>query len=254
MIDTSDIVKYSPDTMTRKRYIGDRNAIIETRTASVTTSAHSLVYADGILISNLLGNGYAYPSRWNMVMPEELKRVDFFFGPFSAAYGGSSVGTTVLMTTNMPDRLTLGAKAQAFNESFGYLGHRGTYQGTGVSGLVGDLTAFGLSWVLGADRLESHGHPMTYAVLGAPTTCTGSCLGSTPAVTGTSSYVDPYGKIQTAIGGQSLDHTIQDTFKLKLEQSVGSLKLRYTLGSWRNHSDNRAQSWLTDAEIGRAHV
>ena len=47
VINTEDIVKYSPDTMTRKRYIGDRNAIIETRTASVTASARSLVYADG---------------------------------------------------------------------------------------------------------------------------------------------------------------------------------------------------------------
>ena len=43
VINTEDIVKYSPDTMTRKRYIGDRKALIETRTASVTSSARSLV-------------------------------------------------------------------------------------------------------------------------------------------------------------------------------------------------------------------
>jgi iron complex outermembrane recepter protein len=247
VIDTSDIVKYSPDTMTRKRYIGDRNAIIETRTGSVTTSAHSLVYVDGILISNLLGNGYAYPARWNMVMPEELNRVDFFFGPFAAAYGGSSVGTTVLMTTTMPDHFTVSAKAQAFSEDFGYLGHSGTYTGESYSASVGDRTGFGLSWLLGADRLESHGHPMTYATLGAPTTCTGSCPASTPVVSGTATFVDPYGVTQTAIGGQSLDTTVQDTFKLKLEQALGSVKVRYTLGGWSNKTFNAAQSWLTDA-------
>ena len=63
VINTEDIVKYSPDTMTRTRYIGDRNAIIQTRTSSVTSSARALVYADDVLLSNLLGNGFAYPAR-----------------------------------------------------------------------------------------------------------------------------------------------------------------------------------------------
>jgi iron complex outermembrane receptor protein len=117
--------------------------------------------------------------------------------------------------------------------------------------MVGDRTAGGLSWLLGADRLESHGHPMTYATLGAPVTCTGACASGSPVVTGTATYVDPYGKTQTAIGGQSLDHTLQDTFKFKLEYRIAdTIRARYTLGGWQNHTDNRAQSWLTDAAGG----
>ncbi len=248
LIDTSDIVKYSPDTMTRKRYIGDRNAIIETRTASVTTSSHSLVYADGVLISNLLGNGYSYPARWNMVMPEELSRVDFFFGPFSAAYAGNSVGTTVLMTTRMPTSLLIAAKAQAFAESFDYLGRADTYRGSSYSGLVGDRTASGISWLLGVDHLDSHGHPMTYAQLGAAVSCTGSCASGSPVVSGGVSYVDPYGATQTLVGAQSIDHTVQDTFKLKLGYELGkTVHARYTLGSWHNRTDNGVSSWLQDA-------
>ena len=59
--------KGDPRVQVRKRYIGDRNSIIATRTSGQTSSARSLVYADGVLLSNLLGNRYDFPPRWNMV-------------------------------------------------------------------------------------------------------------------------------------------------------------------------------------------
>jgi hypothetical protein len=34
-----------------------------------------MVYADGILLSNLLDNGASFTPRWGMVMPEEIERV-----------------------------------------------------------------------------------------------------------------------------------------------------------------------------------
>ena len=44
----------------RKRYIGDYNhAILSTRASGTGNSARSAVYADGILLSNYLGNGIA---------------------------------------------------------------------------------------------------------------------------------------------------------------------------------------------------
>jgi iron complex outermembrane receptor protein len=52
----------------RKRYIGDYNhAILSSRASGTGNSARSLVYADGILLSNLLGNGVgglSFPPRW----------------------------------------------------------------------------------------------------------------------------------------------------------------------------------------------
>jgi iron complex outermembrane receptor protein len=41
------------------------------------------VYADGILLSNLLGNGAFFTPRWALVTPEEIERVDVLYGPFS---------------------------------------------------------------------------------------------------------------------------------------------------------------------------
>lgn len=81
VINTEDVVKYLPNVQIRKRYIGDRNSIIATRTSDQTSSARSLLYVDGLQLSNLLGNSYAYPPRWNLVSPEEISRVDMVYGP-----------------------------------------------------------------------------------------------------------------------------------------------------------------------------
>ena len=68
-------------------------------------SARSLVFADGIQLSNLLGNGVgglSFPPRWGLVMPEEIERVDVMHGPFPTAYSGNSVGAVVDYQTRMP--------------------------------------------------------------------------------------------------------------------------------------------------------
>lgn len=106
--DSEDALKYLPSLLVRKRYIGDYNhAILSSRASGTGNSARSAVYADGILLSNFLGNGVSglgFPPRWGMVTPDEIERVDVMYGPFSAAYPGNSVGAVVDYTTRMPDR------------------------------------------------------------------------------------------------------------------------------------------------------
>lgn len=243
VINTEDIVKYSPDTMTRKRYIGDRNAIIETRTASVTSSARSLVYADGFLLSNLLGNSFSYPPRWNMVAPEEVKRVDFFFGPYSAAYAGNSLGTTVIMTTRMPQQFEATGKAQYFNEDFSLYGHKADFSGSNAQASVGNRSG-NLSWLLGFTQLDSQGHPMQYAVAEGA----GSAHTSGTAVTGFAADTNITGTRRLILGETSRDTTHQKTFKLKLAYDfTPTLKGRYWLSSWQNDSYNQVTSYLKDA-------
>ncbi|MEP6721908.1 MAG: Plug domain-containing protein, partial [Variovorax sp.] len=84
--DAEDTLKYLPSLVVRKRYIGDYNhAVLATRASGTGNSARSMVYADGIPLSNLLGNGATFAPRWGMVSPEEIERVDVMYGPFSAA-------------------------------------------------------------------------------------------------------------------------------------------------------------------------
>ena len=59
-LDAEDALKYLPSLLVRKRYDGDYNhAVLATRASGTGNSARSMVYADGILLSNLLGNGAA---------------------------------------------------------------------------------------------------------------------------------------------------------------------------------------------------
>lgn len=241
VINTEDIVKYSPDTMTRKRYIGDRNAIIETRTAGVTASARSLVYADGLLLSNLLGNNYAYPPRWNMVLPEEVQRVDFFFGPYSAAYPGNSMGTTVLMSTRMPAKFEATGKVQGFSENYTLYDHHSVNNGGAISATVGNK-ADRLAWLLGFNQLQSTGHPMQYGLLGSASASAGI------PTTGWKQDTDILGNKRIIIGEINQEETTQHSFKAKLSYDLAThLKLQYTLGAWRNDSYNHASSYLKDA-------
>eukprot|EP01137_Pigoraptor_chileana_P037169 Opistho-2@33845 len=101
--DAEDALKYLPSLLVRKRYIGDYNhAVLSTRASGTGNSARSLVFADGIPLSNLLGNGAAFTPRWGLVAPEEIERVDVLYGPFSAAYAGNAVGAVVDFQTRMP--------------------------------------------------------------------------------------------------------------------------------------------------------
>ena len=243
VINTEDIVKYSPDTMTRKRYIGDRNAIIETRTASVTASARSLVYADGFLLSNLLGNSFSYPPRWNMVAPEEIKRVDFFFGPYSAAHPGNSLGTTVQMTTRMPQAFEASGKAQLFQENFSLYGHSGSFTGDNLQASVGNKVG-DLSWLLGVNQLNSQGHPMQYAVVEGA----GSAHTNGTAATGFVEDTNLTGGRRLILGETSRDTTHQKSFRIKLAYDITpTLKARYWLSHWQNQSYNQVTSYLRDA-------
>ncbi len=117
--DAEDALKYFPSLVVRKRYIGDYDhAVLATRASGTNNSARSLVYVDGILISNLLGNGASFTPRWGLVTPEEIERVDVLYGPFSAAYPGNSVGAVVDYVTRMPDELELNARLSSFGEDF----------------------------------------------------------------------------------------------------------------------------------------
>src|SRR5436190_2142853 len=107
-----DALKYLPAIFVRRRHIGDTQAPITTRTSGVGASARSLVYADGVLLSALIGNNNSTASpRWGMVTPEEIERIDVLYGPFSAAYPGNSIGAVVNIATRVPQGFELTAKA-----------------------------------------------------------------------------------------------------------------------------------------------
>jgi iron complex outermembrane receptor protein len=116
VVNGEDMLQYMPNLAVCKRFIGDLNSIIAFRGTSNSHSACGLVYADGMLLSNLLGNSYSFPPEWSMVSPDEIQQASVIYGPFSAAYPGNSLGATVLITTRMPTHFQAGADVKGFTQ------------------------------------------------------------------------------------------------------------------------------------------
>jgi len=244
VINTEDAVKYLPSIQVRKRFIGDRNAILASRNAGTIDSARSLVYADNVLVSMLLGNSFSYAPRWWFVSPQEIERVDVSYGAHSAAYAGNAAGVVMVMKSRMPEKFEAHADAQAFSQSFKLYGTDETYNGSRAGAFLGNRND-NLRWTLSFGHLDNTGHPMSFTTAPRSTTAPGA------ATVVTAGYIwdkDSKNADRVVMGATGIDHSVQDNAKVKLayDFSPGS-RLTYTLGYWQSDSDASVQSYLRDA-------
>ena len=244
-IDAEDALKYLPSLLVRKRYAGDYNhAVLATRASGTGNSARSLIYADGILLSNLLGNGADFTPRWGLVTPEEIERVDVLYGPFSAAYSGNSVGAVVDYRTRIPTKFEAHAKVSGFSEDFGIYGDKKRpYNGYQTSAALGDRVGQ-FFWWLDATHTDSNGHPLSFPnrLLSA-----GVNSSSGTAVTGAIPDRSPQNLDRYVIGSTGQTRTKQDQAKIKLGYDFDDdIRLVYTLGYWHNDADIGSNTYLRD--------
>ena len=242
--DSEDALKYMPSLLVRKRYIGDYNhAVLSTRASGTGNSARSLVYADGVLLSNLLGNGANFTPRWGLVTPEEIERVDVLYGPFSAAYAGNSVGAVVDYVTRMPKQFEAHAKVGYFVQPFQLYNTNETYKGWQASASLGDRQG-PWAWWLNVNRVDSEGQPLTFATR---VVSTGTATAGQPAASGAVLETSPLGQPQYILGTGTQYRTVQDHFKAKLAYDINStVRAAYTFGLWRNKAQGHSASYLRD--------
>jgi iron complex outermembrane receptor protein len=243
--DSEDALKYFPSLNVRKRYIGDYDhAVLASRASGTGNSARSLVYADGILLSNLLGNGATYTPRWGMVSPEEIERVDVLYGPFSAAYPGNSVGAVVDYQTRMPQKFEAHLKLSAFSQQFKLYSSDDRFSGWQGSASIGDRQG-AWSWWLDAARLDNAGQPVTFA---NKLVSSGVASSAGLPVSGAIADRNPANKDWLIIGAGGQSNTVQDHAKAKLAYDFSpTLRASYTLGWWGNDSLRTTESYLRDA-------
>ena len=247
--DSEDALKYLPSLLVRKRYIGDYNhAILSSRASGTGNSARSAVYADGILLSNFLGNGVSglgFPPRWGMVTPDEIERVDVMYGPFSAAYPGNSVGAVVDYTTRMPDRFEGSMKLGYTHQPFDLYNTHASYGSWQTSASLGSRTG-DWAWRLDFHHSDSQSQPLTFANVLRSTTAANT---GDMAVTGAISGQNKLGQDWLLLGTGTQYHTVQDHFKAKLAYDLSpTLRATYTLASWQNTSQGRSTTYLRDAQ------
>lgn len=241
--ESADALKYAPNIQVRKRYIGDPNAVISGRNAGTLQSARSLVYADGLLLSNLMTNGYDGAPRWGMVAPQEIGAVDILYGPYSALYPGNSLGTTVLIHTMLPQHWVASVSTQFFSQDFhDAYGASGHYNGQQSAATLGNKQGR-WSWLLELSRLDNHGQPMQYATAtpgGNPTLAV--------PVQGATLDRNPNGSPRLVYGANSIEHTVQTQAKLKVGVDItDQVAALFTVGWWHDDAMDRTRSLIHDA-------
>ncbi len=243
--DSEDGLRYLPSLLVRKRYIADYNhAVLSSRASGTGNSARSAVYADGILLSNYLGNGATFAPRWGLVTPEEIARVDVMYGPFSAAYPGNSVGAVVDYVTRMPTQLEGHVKAGYVSQPFSLYHTSDTYNAWQSSASLGSKEG-DWSWFINLNHTNSRGQPLTF-----PTRLKSAGVAGAAAVAVTGAVLDannanvPWFDMGT--GTQYT--TVQDHAKIKLAYDIApTVRANYTYGLWKNTSEGRPATYLRDA-------
>ncbi|MEO8818110.1 MAG: TonB-dependent receptor [Paralcaligenes sp.] len=241
-----DALKYLPDVLVRKRYIGDTQAPMATRTTGINASARSLVYADGVLLSALINNNNQNGSpQWFMVTPQEIQRIDVMYGPFAAQYPGNSYGAVTEITTRMPTRFEGSVDVIGSIQNFSKYGTSNDGESAQqYSATLGDRIGK-LSWWLSAKHLDSFSQPISFATTSQSKTLAGSGL---PVINGAYADNNRTGSAINVIGAGNFIHTIQDNASFKLAYDfTPTLKATYSLGYWQNNSKAHSETYLSSA-------
>ncbi len=235
VMDVEDAVKYLPSLFLRKRNNGDTQAVMATRVWGVSSSARSLIFADGVPLSALIANNNNIGGpRWGLVAPTEIARVDVMYGPFSAAYAGNSMGAVVEMTTRMPTKFEGTFDQSNALQSFDLYGTKksfGTSQTALALGNRFDKFSF---WVSG-NYQNSHAQPLTYVT-----------AGTFPAgTTGGFSEFNKLGAAANVIGASGLLNTGMTNAKVKLAYDITpTVRASYSFGIWRNDANSGVEPYI----------
>ncbi len=239
-VDAADTIKYLPSLLVRKRNTGDNQEVLATRNWGINGSARSLVYADDILLSALIGNNNSNATpRWGMVTPEQIQRVDMLYGPFAAAYPGNSIGGVLLFTTKMPDKPLATVKQSESFQTFDFYNTKDTYRTDQTSASLGnrwnDLAVF-----VSGNYQNSYSQPLGWVT-------TASAL---PA--GVTGQINQPNRTNTAaanvLGPSGLLHTQQTNLNAKAAVDLTAwLTATYSAGFWQNNQTSSVATYLRDA-------
>lgn len=236
LMDTEDAVKYLPSVFLRKRNNGDTQAVMASRVWGVSSSARSLVFADGVPITALIANNNTIGApRWGLVAPEEIERIDMMYGPFSAAYSGSSMGAVMEISTRMPSKREGSISQTQTFMPFDLYATKQTFGTSQTSARIGDRWGK-LSLSLSGNYQDSKSQPLGYV------TATSFPSGTTGGFAATN-------KLNAAaniLGATGLLHTQMSNAKAKVAFDITpTLRAAYTLGFWQNDADAGNASYIT---------
>jgi len=254
LFNPEDAIENAPSTTLRKRYIGDRNALVSGRSFGTLQPSRAAVYVDGYLISNFLGRFDA--PRWNVLSPESLARVDVLHGPFSALLPGNSIGTTVIITQARPKESTVSGRVIGARQRFDQYGHADDFDSSQLSLSYGDRLDGGLWYAVDLNRQQSRSQPMQWATVVA------DASGNFPVATGPATPVtgivydtSPLGAKRAVFGANAgaIDTSRQHTLNMRAGLQLASdIDVSGMVALWHSDSSTRNQTFLRNSQTGAA--
>lgn len=234
-INVEDLMKYAPNFFVRKRFAGDDNAVVALRGVNTTQSARTIVMIDGFLVSNFLGNTFSTSPKWNVVGPAEVRQFDIVYGPYSARYGGNSMGGVISVTTQEPQKNSAYLNILANIMPFKEYGLEETFQGYNVEAGANWKQKDGpFSARVSYRHFENIGQPMSYSLLCKPSS---SCSPSGTATATTVTGAFPDARLANPVfASASPGDVTQDQLRARLGVQLP--------GDWT--FDLLAMGWLTD--------
>ncbi|HET8613413.1 MAG TPA: TonB-dependent receptor [Sphingomonas sp.] len=252
-VDVEDLMKYAPDFFVRSRYIGDNNGVPGFRGTHSTQSARTLVMVDGFVISNFLGNSYSYPPAWGVIGPDEVRQIDIVYGPYSARYGGNSMGGVVSIATRPPERTGAFFDLRNFYQPYDQFRTHDDLRGWSAEGgvaLHGKDSPWGLR--MSARRLINQAQPMQFYQLGYSTAIYDDPAAGAPVK---GAVVDP--ALMPVGGTRIVTPVIGDYSAIRTRQDQARAELRYDEGAvhgellfaywWNEERTLDPRTYLTDA-------
>ena len=231
----------------RKRFIGDVNSTIAVRGTSNSQTARGLVYADGLLLSNFLGNTFTFRAALVDGLRRRHRAGRRDLRPVLRAVSGQFDGRDRRDHARAcPTHFEADAKVQGFTQHFDLFGVNRSFNGTNTSATIGDKVGR-LSYLIGVDHLENTSQPLQFATLAQSAT---PAKATDRPVTGAYFYNDQ-NNARTAVLGVSsegIERTFQDQFRLKLAYDLTpTLQAGFTLGYWHQKYNSDTQTFLRDA-------
>jgi iron complex outermembrane receptor protein len=235
MVDPEDAVKYLPSVYIRKRNYGDTQATLATRVWGVSSSARSLVFADGVPLSALIANNNTIGGpRWGLISPEEISRIDMMYGPYSAAYAGNSMGAVMEITTRQPDSLEGSIRQTQALQHFNLYGTHRNFGTSVTEATLGDRLGRFSFWANGSYE-NSQSQPLLYVT--APSI--------PPGIGGGFADATKLGAPTNVIGASGLLHTGMTNARLKLAYDITPVvRAAYTIGFWHNDGNAGVATYL----------
>jgi iron complex outermembrane receptor protein len=241
LVDAEDAVKYLPSVFLRKRNNGDTQATLATRVWGTSSSARSLIFADGVPLTALIANNNTVGGpRWGLVSPAEVERIDMMMGPYSAAYAGNSMGAVMEITTRLPRKFEGQIQQTQAVQTFDLYGTNKSFMTSQTSASVGDRFGKFAFWASG-NYQKSNSQPLSYVTSNSfPTNTTGA-------------YPDS-NKLNAAanvLGASGLLNTQMTNAKIKAAYDITPvLRATYTYGIWRNDGNSGVQPYLSASASG----